>query len=91
MLLYLHYDVQPPEPLDLWDSPPWELTKRGDHLYARGVADDKGHIIARLAALDALRDEDGGICPATSNLSLKVRKRLAVRRFTNGWMTIATC
>lgn len=59
MLLYLHYDVQPPEPLELWESSPWELTKRGNHLYARGVADDKGHIIVRLAALDALRDEDG--------------------------------
>jgi acetylornithine deacetylase/succinyl-diaminopimelate desuccinylase-like protein len=59
MLLYLHYDVQPPEPLALWESPPWELTKRGDHLYARGVADDKGHIIARMAALDALVDVYG--------------------------------
>lgn len=59
LLLYLHYDVQPPEPLALWKSPPWELTKRGDRLYARGVADDKGHIVARLAAIDALRDAYG--------------------------------
>lgn len=56
LLFYLHYDVQPPEPLDLWDSPPFTLTRRGDQLFARGVTDDKGHIIARLAALAAVRE-----------------------------------
>lgn len=56
LLMYLHYDVQPPEPLELWESPPFELTQREDKLYARGVTDDKGHIIARLAALVALRE-----------------------------------
>ncbi|MCA9994590.1 MAG: M20/M25/M40 family metallo-hydrolase [Anaerolineales bacterium] len=56
LLFYLHYDVQPPEPLELWESPPFELTQRGNKLYARGVSDDKGHIIARLAALSAVRE-----------------------------------
>ncbi|MCA9935344.1 MAG: M20/M25/M40 family metallo-hydrolase, partial [Anaerolineales bacterium] len=56
LLFYLHYDVQPPEPLELWDSPPFEMTRRGDKFYARGISDDKGHIIARLAALSAVRD-----------------------------------
>ena len=56
LLFYLHYDVQPPEPLELWQSPPFELTRRGDNYYARGVSDDKGHIICRLAALAAVRD-----------------------------------
>lgn len=55
LLFYLHYDVQPSEPLELWQSPPFQLTRRGDNLYARGVTDDKGHIICRLAALDAVR------------------------------------
>ncbi|HEX6383552.1 MAG TPA: M20/M25/M40 family metallo-hydrolase [Anaerolineae bacterium] len=55
LLFYLHYDVQPPEPLELWHSPPYELTRRSDKYYARGVSDDKGHIIARLAALAAVR------------------------------------
>lgn len=55
LLFYVHYDVQPPEPLELWESPPFELTRRGDNLYARGVTDDKGHIVARLAAVEAVQ------------------------------------
>lgn len=55
LLFYNHYDVQPPEPLELWDSPPFELTLRDGKLYARGVSDDKGHIECRLAAIDAVR------------------------------------
>jgi acetylornithine deacetylase/succinyl-diaminopimelate desuccinylase-like protein len=59
LLFYLHYDVQPAEPLELWHSPPFVLDQRGDKLYARGVTDDKGHIICRLAALAAVRDALG--------------------------------
>ncbi|MFC1572734.1 M20/M25/M40 family metallo-hydrolase [Candidatus Eisenbacteria bacterium] len=59
LLFYNHYDVQPAEPLDLWESPPFEATLRGDKLYARGVSDDKGHFINRLFAIDALLDRDG--------------------------------
>ena len=56
LLFYNHYDVQPPEPLELWDSPPFTLTRIGDHLYARGVSDDKGQLITRMAAAAAVRD-----------------------------------
>jgi acetylornithine deacetylase/succinyl-diaminopimelate desuccinylase-like protein len=59
LLFYNHYDVQPPEPLELWQSPPFEVTRRGEQLFARGVKDDKGELICRLAALDALRAVDG--------------------------------
>lgn len=59
LLCYNHYDVQPPEPLELWESPPFEMSRRGGKLYGRGIADDKGHIISRLAALEATRDEQG--------------------------------
>lgn len=61
ILMYNHYDVQPPEPLDLWSTPPFEVTKRGDKLYGRGVSDDKGQIVSRLAALDALLAKDGEV------------------------------
>jgi acetylornithine deacetylase/succinyl-diaminopimelate desuccinylase-like protein len=55
LLFYNHYDVQPPEPLELWSSPPFELTRRDGKLFARGVADDKGEIMGRLAAIDAVQ------------------------------------
>jgi acetylornithine deacetylase/succinyl-diaminopimelate desuccinylase-like protein len=63
VLFYNHYDVQPAEPYDLWESDPWTLRVDGDHAYARGVSDDKGHITCRLMALDALRAENGGRLP----------------------------
>lgn len=59
LLIYNHYDVQPPEPLELWESPPFEPTLRDGKLYARGVSDDKGHIVSRLFAIDALLDALG--------------------------------
>ena len=58
LLFYNHYDVQPPEPLELWESPPFEPEQRDGKLYGRGVSDDKGHIVSRLFALDALLDTD---------------------------------
>ncbi|MBI4301966.1 MAG: M20/M25/M40 family metallo-hydrolase [Chloroflexi bacterium] len=54
LLFYNHYDVQPPEPLELWTSPPFEPALYNGHLRARGAADNKGNIIARLAAIKAL-------------------------------------
>src|SRR5262249_24750626 len=54
LLIYNHYDVQPAEPLELWTSPPFECARRDGHLYGRGVSDDKGHLTARLHAIDAM-------------------------------------
>jgi len=54
LLIYNHYDVQPAEPLELWTSPPFEATRRDGKLFGRGVSDDKGHLVARLFAIDAM-------------------------------------
>jgi acetylornithine deacetylase/succinyl-diaminopimelate desuccinylase-like protein len=59
LLFYNHYDVQPAEPLDLWETPAFEPSVRDGKLYARGVSDDKGHLTSRLFAIDALLDETG--------------------------------
>jgi acetylornithine deacetylase/succinyl-diaminopimelate desuccinylase-like protein len=59
LLLYNHYDVQPVDPLDLWDSPPFEPTRRDGKLFARGTCDNKGELAVRLAAIRALRESDG--------------------------------
>ena len=59
LLFYNHYDVQPPEPLEEWDSPPFEPVIRDGKMYARGVSDDKGHIVSRLHAIDAIIEGDG--------------------------------
>lgn len=61
ILIYNHYDVQPPEPLELWESPPFEPTLRDGKLFARGVSDDKGQLVARLFALDALLEHLGNL------------------------------
>lgn len=53
LLLYNHYDVQPVEPLGLWTTPPFEPSVRDEKLYARGAADNKGAIVARLCAVES--------------------------------------
>ena len=57
ILCYAHFDVQPPDPLDLWESPPFELTQRDGRLYARGVADDKGNTFLLVEAVRQLAEE----------------------------------
>ena len=59
-LIYGHYDVQPPDPLDLWESPPFEPTVRDGKLYARGASDDKGNLFMPIKALEALTHTQGG-------------------------------
>ncbi len=65
VLLYAHYDVQPPDPIDEWTTPPFEPTERNGNLYARGAVDDKGQMWMHVKALESLL--------ATGKLPVNVR------------------
>lgn len=59
ILVYGHYDVQPPDPLDLWKSDPIEPDLRDGRIYGRGVSDDKGPLMVALGAMEALTATSG--------------------------------
>ena len=59
VLVYGHYDVQPPEPLEKWTRPPFEPTRRDGNLYARGATDDKGQMLTHVKSAEAWIDVEG--------------------------------
>lgn len=61
VLCYGHYDVQPPDPLELWETPPFEPTHRNGNLYARGACDDKGQVFMHVKAVEALLQSRGSL------------------------------
>jgi acetylornithine deacetylase/succinyl-diaminopimelate desuccinylase-like protein len=61
ILFYGHYDVQPVDPVDLWESPPFEATVRDGEIYARGAADDKGQVFMHLKAIEAHLKQAGAL------------------------------
>jgi acetylornithine deacetylase/succinyl-diaminopimelate desuccinylase-like protein len=63
VLCYGHYDVQPPDPLELWNSPPFDPSIRNGNIYARGACDDKGQMYMHVKAVEALRAVHGGKLP----------------------------
>jgi acetylornithine deacetylase/succinyl-diaminopimelate desuccinylase-like protein len=63
VLMYAHYDVQPPDPLNEWITPPFEPTERSNNLYARGAVDDKGQLWMEVKALESLMQSNGGKLP----------------------------
>ncbi len=63
VLCYGHYDVQPPDPLELWESPPFEPSLRDGNIYARGACDDKGQMYMHVKAVESLRAVHGGALP----------------------------
>src|SRR5262249_4298545 len=68
VLFYGHYDVQPPDPVEEWTSPPFEPTERNQNLYARGAVDDKGQMYMHLKAIESLMKTGGGRLPVNVRL-----------------------
>jgi acetylornithine deacetylase/succinyl-diaminopimelate desuccinylase-like protein len=94
MLLYNHYDVQPPEPLELWTTPPFQPTLRDGALYARGAEDDKGEFIARLAAVEALRNAHAGTLPCGVTCVLEGEEEIGspnIVQFVRDHTALLTC
>ena len=61
LMFYNHYDVQPAEPFDLWDDPPFSATRKGNRIFGRGATDDKGELITRIKAVEAYLKTIGDI------------------------------
>src|SRR5919206_3899659 len=80
LLLYNHYDVQPVDPIELWESPPFEPTLRDGRLFARGAADNKGELGVRLATIRALREERGA-APLTIRWIIEGEEEVASPHF----------
>src|ERR687886_1179802 len=84
--LYDHYDVQPPEPLELWRSDPFGAEIRDGKIWARGVSDNKGNLVARLCAIEAYQQTLGQL-PLTITLVFEGEEEVGsphLRQFTDG-------
>jgi acetylornithine deacetylase/succinyl-diaminopimelate desuccinylase-like protein len=79
LLLYQHYDVQPVDPLDLWDSSPFEPVERDGRIIARGVADDKSDVMARIHALETLKAL--GTVPVTLRFLVEGEEEIGSKTF----------
>ena len=71
VICYGHYDVQPPDPLDEWQTPPFDPTERGQNLYARGAVDDKGQMYMHLKAIESLMKTGNGKLPLNVRLLIE--------------------
>lgn len=81
LLFYNHYDVQPPEPLELWTTPPFQPEIRDGKLFARGAKDDKGELLARLLAVDAIRAAHGGELPCGVKFVVEGEEEIGSQHF----------
>lgn len=76
IMVYAHYDVQPAEDVHLWESPPFQPRLVEDRLYGRGASDNKGQLVAHLAALESLRAVDGSL-PLNVSLVVEGEEEIA--------------
>ena len=79
LLLYQHYDVQPVDPIDLWDSKPFEPVEKDGRIVARGVADDKADVMARIHALETLKGV--GEVPVTLRFLIEGEEEIGSKSF----------
>src|SRR2546430_11025995 len=79
LLLYEHYDVQPVDRIDLWQTPPFEPAEREGRIFARGVADDKADVMARIHALETLKEL--GEVPVTLRFLIEGEEEIGSRSF----------
>jgi acetylornithine deacetylase/succinyl-diaminopimelate desuccinylase-like protein len=90
LLIYNHYDVQPVDPLDLWDSPPFEPTYRDGKLFARGISDNKGNLLYRIQAIRAWLETVGPL-PCKINWFIEGSEETGSPNWSHfAWLT-ATC
>ncbi len=81
LLVYGHYDVQPIDPIEQWNTPPFEPTVRNDKLYARGAADDKGQFIIHVNALEA-HLKTSGSCPVNVKFLIEGEEEVGSEHLT---------
>jgi acetylornithine deacetylase/succinyl-diaminopimelate desuccinylase-like protein len=79
LLLYQHYDVQPVDPVDLWSSPPFEPAEKDGRIFARGVADDKADVMARIHAVETLKSM--GKMPVTLRFLIEGEEEIGSQTF----------
>jgi acetylornithine deacetylase/succinyl-diaminopimelate desuccinylase-like protein len=82
ILFYGHYDVQPVDPLNLWESPPFEATVRDGEIYARGAADDKGQVFMHFKAIEAHLKQNGRL-PANFRVILEGEEEVGSANLDN--------
>ncbi len=71
VLIYGHYDVQPPDPLELWDSPPFEPVLKDGYVFARGATDNKGQILSHILGIQEMSEESGAGLPVNVHLVIE--------------------
>ncbi len=90
---YNHYDVQPPEPLELWESDPFAAEIRDGHIYARGVADNKANLVARICAVEAYQKVKGKL-PLTVKFIVEGEEEIgsvSLKEFAHENKELITC